>query len=104
MSEYRPANTDPEPDIVLVVLHAVRALAPDISAEVARQVEADVRAQYGGMRFRIPKRKKHPSPEERQAAYREGLTSPAPTDEVARNAGLHRATLYRLMKRNPGSS
>lgn len=103
MSEYRPASTDPEPDIVLVVLHAVRALAPDVSAEVANQVEAAVRAQYGGMRVRIPKRKKHPTHEERQATYREAINSAAPTDEVARNAGLHRATLYRLMKRNPGS-
>lgn len=88
---------------MLEVLQRVRALVPGLSAEVTRQVEAEVRAEYGGLRVRIPKRKKHMSAEERGAVYEQGLGA-APTPEIVGNAGIHRATLYRLMKRGGSGS
>lgn len=101
MSLKEDAEFIAEPDIVQVVLQRVRAIAPSLSKEAAQQIEAEVRAQYGGLRVRIPKRKKHLSPEQRAAAFRDGL-SDAPTDEVAARHGIDRATLYRLMKRGAG--
>lgn len=99
----RPLNTDPEPDIVLEILQRVRAAVPPqhFTADLARQIEVDVRAQYGGLRVRIPKRKKHLSPTERQDVYRQGLGDAA-THDITGHAGIHRATLYRLMKRGGG--
>ena len=84
---------------MLEVLQRVRALVPaHFGDDLARQVEIEVRAQYGGLRVRIPKRKKHLSHEERQAVYRQGLAD-APELEITDQSGIHRATLYRLMKR-----
>ncbi len=105
MSDYRPLNTDPEPDIVLEILQRVQAAVPaqHFTADLARQIEVDVRAQYGGLRVRIPKRKKHLTPEARQEVYRQGL-SEMPTQHVTSDAGIHRATLYRLMKRGSGAA
>lgn len=105
MSDHlRPLNTDPEPDIVLEVLQRVRAVvsAQHFTADLARQIEVDVRAQYGGLRVRIPKRKKHLTPTERQDVYRQGLGDAA-THDITGQAGIHRATLYRLMKRGSGA-
>ncbi len=88
---------------MLEVLQRVRALVPQhFNAELAQQVEAEVRAQYGGLRVRIPKRKKHLSHEERQAVYRQGLAD-VPERDITAHGGIHRATLYRLMKRGGGS-
>jgi len=92
-------SPDPEPDLLLVVLHRVRAAAPGcITDAQAREIEEAIRAELGGMRARIPKRKKHPTPEQRQAIVRDALTSATDT-EITQRHGIHRATLYRTLKR-----
>lgn len=88
-------NLDPEPDIVEVIMLACQAVGLD--AEAARLIEAQIRADYGGLRVRIPKRKKHPTQHERSAAFADGLSDMS-TDEVTAKHGISRATLYRLMK------
>mgnify|MGYP003457536941 CR=1 FL=1 len=89
-------NTDPDPDIVEVILVACRASGLD--ADAAFLIESRIRSEYGGLRVRIPKRKKHPTPQERDQALADGLTNMS-TAEITAKHGVSRATLYRLMKR-----
>jgi AcrR family transcriptional regulator len=61
-----------------------------------------VRAQYGGLRTRIAKRKKHPTPEERARVINQALDqgqADVPTDQIAESNGISRRTLYRYLKR-----
>jgi DNA invertase Pin-like site-specific DNA recombinase len=92
---------DPEPDILQVVLLRVRAAAPLLTDEQARQIEDAVRAELGGLRVRIPKRKKHPNQEQRKAIFKEAMGS-ASDAEITERHGIHRATLYRMLKRGGG--
>lgn len=92
---------DPEPDILQVVLLRVRAATPLLTDEQARQIEDAVRAELGGLRVRIPKRKKHPSREQRQAIFTEAMGT-ATDAEITERHGIHRATLYRMLKRGGG--
>ena len=93
---------DPEPDILLVVLMRVRAAVPTaISDEQAQQIEDAVRSELGGLRARVPKRKKHPSLEQRKAIFKEAMGS-ASDSEITERHGIHRATLYRMLKRGGG--
>jgi len=90
---------DPEPDILMVVLMRVRAAAPTaITDQQAQQIEEAVRAELGGLRVRIPKRKKHPTAEQRKAIFREAMGN-ASDAEITERHGIHRATLYRMIKR-----
>jgi len=77
-----------------------------IGVEAKRQVDAAfVEAAFfldGGMRTRIAKRKKHPTPEQREKAVREALheaSADTPTDVIARANGITPRTLYRYIKR-----
>lgn len=92
-------NLDPDPDIVEVILRACQAEGLD--ADVAHLIEARIRAEYGGLRVRIPKRKKHPTAAERALAFADGTTA-MPTEEVTAKHKISRASLYRLMKRGEG--
>jgi DNA invertase Pin-like site-specific DNA recombinase len=91
-------NLDPEPDILLVILQLVRLADPQFTPENALAVEQQVRTQYGGVRTRIPKRKKHPSPEQRRKIFQEALTD-APTEAILEGNGISRRTLYNYLKR-----
>lgn len=86
-----------EPDIVTVILQRVCAVAPGFTAEQARQVEQEVRADYGGRRVFVPKGMKHLTIEQRQALYADGLTA-MPTADITKKYKISRATLYRAMK------
>jgi len=55
-----------DPDIVRVIIDRVSALVPEAQRQQLTDVEAQVRTQYGGMRVRIPKRKKYMTPQQRQ--------------------------------------
>ncbi|KQW96967.1 hypothetical protein ASC94_09170 [Massilia sp. Root418] len=88
-------NLDPDPDIVEVIMLACQASGLD--ADAARLIEAQIRNDYGGLRVRIPKRKRHPTERERQDAFADGLSDMS-TAEVTAKHGISRATLYRLMK------
>lgn len=89
-------NLDPDPDIVEVILRACQA--EGLNADVAYLIEAKIRAEYGGLRVRIPKRKKHPTAEARAQAFADGTTAMS-TEEVTTKHKISRASLYRLMKR-----
>lgn len=94
---------DPEPDILQVVLQRVRAVAPAalLTDEQARQIEDAVRAELGGLRVRVPKRKKHPSREQRQAIFNEAMGN-ASDEELTDRHGISRRSLYRYVKLGSG--
>lgn len=89
-------NTDPDPDIVEVIILACRQGGLDAAA--AHEIENRIRAEYGGLRVRIPKRKKHPTSMERELVIADGVTNMS-EQEITAKHGISRATLYRLMKR-----
>lgn len=96
----------PEPDqeaadIVDIILTMVVALTPGFSAAIAKQIEQQVRAEYGGLRFRVPKRGKYLTANQREAVFKDGLTA-MPTGEVTEKHRIGRATLYRIMKGGGG--
>ncbi len=92
-------NLDPDPDIVEVILLA--CLGVGLDAAAARLIEEKIRAEYGGLRVRIPKRKKHPNHEVRDQVYSDGLTTMS-TVEITEKHKISRATLYRVMKNRGG--
>lgn len=91
-------SLDPEPDILMVVLARVRAAGANLTEEQARQIEQEVRAELGGLRVRVPKRRKHLTQEQRQAVVRDALGNATDGDLTQRH-GIGRATLYRYIKR-----
>lgn len=96
----RGDNTDREPDIVQIILQLVQLAVPSFSADKAREIEQQVREQYGGLRTRIPKRKKHPTPEQRRRIFQAALAdAESSTDDLSKANGIGRATLYRYLKR-----
>jgi hypothetical protein len=88
-------TADYEPDIVEVIMLACQAGGLD--SDAARLIEMQIRSDYGGLRVRIPKRKKHPTETERKAAFADGLSDMS-TEAVTTKHGISRATLYRWMK------
>lgn len=88
-------------DIVLAILGRIMDLAPGLSTSIAKQVEAEIRQRFGGARVFVPKRKKRLSAEQKERAYKDGLSN-KPTDEVVAAHKISRSSLYRLMKRGPG--
>lgn len=92
------AAVDREPDIVLEILQRVRVAVPALSDDQVRVIEESIRHDFGGMRLRVAKRKKHPSPEKRREIFAQALTD-KPTEEITSGNGIHRSTLYRLLKR-----
>lgn len=87
-------------DILALLIAAVREKAPDISNDLLKEIDAELRATYGGRRHFLPKRRKRMDVVERRAVYQAGL-SDQQTDTITTAANIHRATLYRLMKRPP---
>lgn len=102
MADQQPAPVaDQEPDIVLVVLQRLRHHLPAvITVELLAQVESEIKTQYGGQRVRIPKRRKHLSPQDRANVYAQGLTA-ATDQQIQAETGASRATIYRIMKTGP---
>lgn len=98
MNHVSPIVEEPEPDIVSIMLQRVIAMAPGFSAALASQIERELRAEYGGLRVRIPKRGKYLTPDQRQAVFKDGLTA-MPTTDITTKHKISRATLYREMKR-----
>lgn len=86
------------PDIVLVVLQRVRAVTTELTEEQAQQIELAIKAEYGGQRVRIPKRKKHPSPEQRRAVFDEAISSAESDEAITSRHGISRRSLYRYIK------
>lgn len=84
-------------DIVTVILQRVAKVMPGMSDELVHQVEDEVRREYGGQRWFVPKRRKHLTKEQRNKVFKDGLSS-MPTEEVIRKHQISKRTLYRLMK------
>jgi transposase len=95
----RGDDTDREPDIVLEVLQRVRVTLPALTEALAQEIEAHIKAEYGGRRVRIPKRKKHATAEQREAILKDALNPSASDEEITQRHGIHRATMYRMLKR-----
>jgi hypothetical protein len=91
-------NTDPDPDIVEVIISACQASGLD--ADAAHLIESRIREQYGGLRVRIPKRKKHPTPIEREQIFADGMSTMS-NGEITVKHRISVRTLERLMKRGP---
>jgi len=94
-------NTDQDPDVVAYTLQVALTLVPGLSADLAKQIEDNVKTKYGGRRFYIPKGAKRPTPEQRAAMFKDGLTSMA-TADIQKKHQVSRATVYRLMKEGGG--
>lgn len=93
------ANMFPEtkPDLVTLLLQQVIAMAPDFSEALARQIEADFRAEHAGKTMQVLKRGPRLTPEQREAVFKDALT-PMSTEEIIEKHKIHRATFFRLMK------
>lgn len=89
-------SCDDDADIVDVILRACQEAGLDAAA--ARAIGERIRATFGGLRVRIPKRKKHLTPAAKALAFADGLTG-MPTREVVAKHGISRSTLTRYMKR-----
>ena len=100
MSDSR--HLDPEPDLLLVVIQRVRAMVPQLTDAQSQQIEAEARAELGGLRVRIPKRRKHMSEEQRHAIAREAIDATDTDAQITERHGIGRATLYRYLKRGTG--
>lgn len=92
-----------DPDIIQAVLQRVRALTPALDEATVERIDQELRAQYAGLRVRIPKKRKWMTPEQRLAAYKDAISS-TPTPEVLKKHKISLATLYRLAKEPPPKS
>lgn len=90
-------SEDKDPDIVSLILEACKQAGLDPAA--ANRIEREICEQYGGRRVYIAKRKKRISEEGRKQVFSDGLSAKS-TQEIIREHGISRATLYRVMKKN----
>ena len=90
-----------EEDIILGLLQRVTMVCPTFTEEQKREVEIWGKQRYGGARHFVPKGKKHPTPEQREAVIKDGMTEMS-TPAVIERHGIGRATLYRYLKRGTG--
>lgn len=90
-----------DPDIVVVILRQVVQMAPQFSEALARQIERDVKAEYGGRRVRIPKDKKHATEQARTQVFHDIVGTTLSDREIQHKHGISRATLYRWAKLGP---
>jgi Mor family transcriptional regulator len=88
---------DPDPDIVAYTLQCVLAKAPGFDAALAKKIEEEVKAKFGGRRLFLPKGAKRLSPEQRAELYKDGLTS-MPDEVLIEKYKISKTTLWRVMK------
>lgn len=89
---------DLEPDIVAIILQRVIQMAPQFSGALAKQIEAQIKAEHGGKRVYVPKGAKHLTAEQRRALYQDGLSTMS-NDEIVGKHKISLSTLKREMKR-----
>lgn len=82
-------------DIVDDVLQRLRALAPDIPAQITQQLEAQTRQAWGGTEPYVAKRPAL----QRSLVLGEGLRAGKPLAQVFDEAGIKRRFGYTLMGR-----
>lgn len=98
MSDEVQADLDQTPDILVLLIARVRAAGVSMSDEQAQQIESGLRNELGGLRTRIPKRRKHPTKEKREEIFQDALGD-ATDEEITRRHGISRRTLYNYLKR-----
>lgn len=98
---YMQPNPTEDPDVVAYTLQCVIAMAPGFSAALAKQIEEQVKAEYGGRRLFLPKGAKRLTPEQRQAVFQDGLSNMTNGEIIAKHE-IGRATLFRIMKSGGG--
>lgn len=87
---------DKDPDIVQLVLSACKAEGFDPA--IAALIERKICDEYGGQRLYIPKKKKERIEEKQKKIFQEGLTNKT-NEQIIKENGISRASLYRYMKR-----
>jgi Mor family transcriptional regulator len=98
---YMHLNTDNDPDVVAYTLQMVISMAPTFSAALAKQIEEQVKAQFGGRRLFLPKGAKRLTPEQRQAVFKDGITNMEDA-EIIKKHNISNTTLWRIMKSGGG--
>lgn len=102
MSQQPNTHAEPftdEPDIVRVIIERIAPLVADLDRQRLVGIEAEVRAQYGGMRVRIHKRGKYLPPQRKDELRRVALANTSASNEdLIRDAGISRRTWYRMIK------
>lgn len=93
-----PIYEEPEPDILAELLLRVAAMLPGFPPEVLARVEEALRTDYGGLKVRIPKRRKWLTPEQRDALYKDGLSAMS-SKEIVTKHKISLRTLERQMKK-----
>lgn len=83
------------PDIVDDVLQRLRALAPDIPAQITQQLEAQTRQAWGGTEPYVAKRPAL----QRSLALGDALRSGKPLGQAFDEAGVKRRFGYSLLSR-----
>jgi transcriptional regulator of acetoin/glycerol metabolism len=93
-------------DIILWLIEWMQRHEPSITEELALRCEVEARREWGGERVEyIAKTPAAQRAAKRQALSVFGEVRPTETvDQVARRHGISRATLYRALKRGPGSA
>ena len=98
---YMLQHKDQDPDVVAYTLQCVLAMAPGFSAALAKQIEEQVKAEFGGRRLFLPKGAKRLTPEQRQAVFEDGLSNMS-NDEIIKKHKISRRTIYNVMKEGGG--
>lgn len=91
---------DADDDIVDAIFRRLVTLTPGFTEAIIRQVESEVRQQYGGQRVYVAKRTntRRLTRDDLERIYRDGI-SMKPTDEICEEHQISRSTLYRHLKK-----
>lgn len=87
-------------DILDATFRLLIALTPGFSEAIIKQVDQEIRDQFGGERVYVAKRTntRRLGPQERQAIYQDGLSTMS-TSAVCEKHQIDRSTLYRHLKK-----
>lgn len=87
---------DKDPDIINLVLQACKAEGLDPA--IANEIEKKICEQYGGRTVYVTKKPRAQNQDKAKKIFNEGLSN-KPTEQIIKENGISRATLYRYMKR-----
>jgi Mor family transcriptional regulator len=85
-------------DFLNYVVQELRAACPSMDECKAQEVKDRLRTLLGGDKYYVPKRDPERVEQVRIAVYRAALTDIS-NEELTRQHGVSRATMYRLLKR-----
>ncbi len=94
-------NLDPEPDVLAIFMDVVLSVRPDISPAEAEKIKTGIQSKAGGRRFYLVKNAKRPTPEQRAAMFKDGLTRMTDSEIIEKHQ-ISKTTLWRIMKSGGG--